>query len=756
MGGNDLVEHRTVGLVGPPLGGRHGGAVARGVQVDEIDLVTGLLECLHRSGGQHPVEAGRLRVGVDHEHSHAFRTVPARHETLPVHPDLDVTIHRSPHDEEDFVYRNSKARVLTGVVAGLALIAASCSDDDGGDSTPTTEAPATTAAPEPEAPAAPEPLAPTFLSAGVGEVGGSGCGAPHGAYADPGEPSGEVRVAWNDPLLSFNNNTSRNNAVANANPLYLMNAGFSYYDSALELVNNDTYGVCIIESLDPLTITFRINEGVTWSDGVQIDAADLILSWGALSTVFNTGEAEFDEEGNYVQSDEVIFDAASESLKLVTQFPVISDDGLAVTLTWDKFYVDYQIGGVGTTVPAHVVAKNALGIADPAEAKAALIAAFQNKDNAALKPIADFFNSGFDANKLPDDPDLYLGSGAYNLVSYDEVTQMVFEANPNYTWGPRPQVKTIVYRIIGDPTATVQALANEEIDIMQPQATADVLDQLAGLTDRGVEVIQGIGAVYEHVDLVVANGGPFDPATYGGDAEIARKVRQAFLLTIPRQDIVDRLIKPLNPTAEVRNSFTQLPGSPPYADMVANNGSSEYAAVDLDRARTLLEEAGVTTPIDVRLLFAANNPRRANEYDLIRASAEQVGFNVIDRSSATWGRELGDIATYDASLFGWASTAVDISGSQANFVTGGQNNFGGYSNATVDALYDELQSETDPARQSELLIEIEQQLWADAFGVTIFQFPAVSAYNSNYVSGVKDLSLTPYFFHNFWEWTAAS
>jgi len=657
------------------------------------------------------------------------------------------------------VLKNRRTRAAVALAVGLAMVAAACGNDDDAATTTTTAAPAaettTTAAPEPVKPA-PEPLAASLLTAGVGEVGGSGCGAPHGAYADPGEPSGEVRVAWNDPLLSFNNNTSRNNAVANGNPLYLMNTGFSYYDSDLLLVNNDTFGVCIIESLDPLTITFRINEGVTWSDGVQVDAADLILSWGALSTVFNTGEAEFDDEGNYVETDAVVFDAASESLKLVTTFPEISEDGLAVTLTWDKFYVDYQIGGIGTTVPAHVVAKNALGVADPAEAKAALLEAFQNNDAAALKPIADFFNTGFDANKLPDDPDLYLGNGAYNLVSYDEVSQMVFEANPDFTWGPRPQVKTIVYRIIGDPTAAVQALANEEIDVMQPQATADVLDQLAAVADRGVEVIQGIGAVYEHVDLVVANGGPFDPATYGGDVEVAKKVRQAFLKTIPRQDIIDRLIKPLNPSAEIRNSFTQIPGSPPYADMVAQNGSDQYAAVDIAGAVALLEEAGVATPIEVRLLFGANNPRRANQYDLIAASAAQAGFTVINGASETWGQQLSEIAIYDASLFGWASTAVDVAGSQANFVTGGQNNFGGYSNTTVDGLYDELQSETDPARQAELLIQIEQQLWADAFGTTIFQHPAITAFNANYVSGINDLSLTPYFFHNFWEWTAAS
>lgn len=670
--------------------------------------------------------------------------------------------------------RQRRSAKLIAVVAGLSLIAAACSSDDdsgtpapapettadtGTDTTepddgdddgdsPTTTAPATSDGPERVSLA-------TELSAGVGEVGGSGCGVPHGPYDDPGAPSGEVRVAWNDPLLSFNEDTSRGNALANAIPLYLMNAGFSYYASDLQLTNNDSFGICIIDSLDPLTVTYRINEGVTWSDGTQVDAADLILTWGAVSTNFNTGELETDDEGNPIETDEVVFDAASESLRLVTQFPQISEDGLAVQITWDEFYVDYQIGGLGISVPAHVVAKNALGVEDSAAAKEALINAFYNNDTAALSPIANFFNTGFDANSLPSDPDLYMGTGAYELVAYEEVSEMVFEAREDYTWGPKPQVQTIVYRIIGDPTAAVQALQNEEIDIIEPQATTDILDQLLGLADRGVEVIQAEGAVYEHVDLVFANGGPFDPATYDGDEEVARKVRQAFLLTIPRQDIIDRLIAPLNPNAEIRNSFTQIPGSPPYDNMVANNGSDFYATVDIDAAVALLEEAGVTTPIDVRFHFADNNPRRANQYDLISASAALAGFNVIDGRSATWGQELSTPDIYDASMFAWISTAVAIADTQANYVTGGQNNYGLYSNETVDALYAQLTAETDPDAQQQLLVEIEQQLWNDAFGITIYQFPTLTAYNSTYVTGVRDLPLSPVFFHNFWEWQAS-
>ena len=713
------------------------------------------------------------------------------------------------------------------VLAAASLVAAACGDDDDDDAVSEgtteetsagTEAPAETTADteaegtEPEGTDAegtepegtepegtePEGEAPEGAE-NVGVEGGSGCGIPHGPYDDPGEPSGEVRASWNDPLLSYNDQSARGNALANGIPKWLMGTGnyggFTYYDADLNYINNDQFGTCTIESLEPLSITYRVNEGVTWSDGVQIDAADLLLQWAAKSTVFNdeatviTGDgtaAVADAEGNpvvldasgapvpfspdlldpeteellegytYQESTGVSFDAASESLILVTQTPEISDDGQAVTATWDSFYVDYQTDGIFVGVPAHIVAKKALGIEDPAEGKQAIIDAITNADAAALKPISEFWNTGFDFTSLPDDPDLYLSAGPYLLTAYDEVSQMTFEFNPDYTWGPKPKIATIVYRIIGDPTAAVQAMQNEEIDLIQPQATADILTQLEALTDRGVEVVTGDGGTYEHVDLVVNNGGPFDPAAYGGDADTALAVRRAFLLTIPRQEIVDRLIVPLNPDAQVRNSFTTVPGAPTYDEIVAENGSADFEEVDIEGAQALLDEAGVTGPIDVRFLFAANNPRRASEYELIRDSAAQVGFNVIDGNSPTWGQDRENPALYDASLFGWISTAVDIAGSNAQFVTDGQNNPHGYSNPEVDSLYAELQAESDADRQQELLVEIEQHLWADAFGTTIFQFPSVLAYNSTYVNGVSSIPLSPQMFHDFWNWEAAA
>ena len=91
-----------------------------------------------------------------------------------------------------------------------------------------------------------------------------------------------------------------------------------------------------------------------------------------------------------------------------------------MTATWDTFFVDYQVNGPIPGVPAHVVAQKALGIQDPAEAEAALVKAIQDKDTAKLKPIADAWNTYFDATSLPSDPGIYSSYGPYDLTAFTD------------------------------------------------------------------------------------------------------------------------------------------------------------------------------------------------------------------------------------------------------------------------------------------------------------------------------------------------
>jgi peptide/nickel transport system substrate-binding protein len=362
------------------------------------------------------------------------------------------------------------------------------------------------------------------------------------------------------------------------------------------------------------------------------------------------------------------------------------------------------------------------------------------------------WSTDFNYTELPEDEGLYLSSGAYVMSEFVEDQYMTLEKNENYTGDLAAQIETVTIRWNGDPLAQVQALQNGELDLISPQSTADVLEALQAI--EGLEVETSDEGTYEHVDLDQTDG-PFSAAAYGGDAEKAKLVRQAFLKTLPRQQIIDALIKPLNENAELRSSYTTVPGSPAYDTIVAGKGMDVvYGEVDIAGAQALLAQAGVATPIEVKLLFDPENTRRQNEYTLIAESAAQAGFTVVPYQVQTdWGTDLSNAQSfYDASLFGWQSQSTAVTESEANYRTGGGNNYYGYSNPQVDALYDELQVTTDEARQAEINTEIEALLVDDAFGVTIFQFPGVTAWNPEAISGISKISISPTIFAGFWNW----
>ena len=104
-------------------------------------------------------------------------------------------------------------------------------------------------------------------------------------------------------------------------------------------------------------------------------------------------------------------------------------------------------------------------------------------------------------------------------------------------WGTPAKADKIVMRVITDDTASAQALANGEVQVIQPQPDPDLLNQLQGLS--GVTDKVNGGFTFEHFDV------NFQTPLFQDKA-----VRQALAYCVPRQDMVDKLIKPLDPNAK--------------------------------------------------------------------------------------------------------------------------------------------------------------------------------------------------------------
>lgn len=602
------------------------------------------------------------------------------------------------------------------------------------------------------------------LAAGValvaaGAVVLAGCTPPRESEVVTGT---KITVAMNDVFSGYNTLLTNLNSLYNAQVVYMAQDTFAYYNDKSELVKNTDFGTYEKVSDDPLTVKYTINSGVKWSDGAPVDAADMLLYWAAVTTHRTNGEAQTDEETGAVTDQTGTYwnTGAAEGIgfDLVSQTPTLSDDNRSMTVVYDSPYADWElvspigVSGHGTVELAYPdkytggdAAKNA---------KADLIKAIQDEDYDFLGPVSKSFNVDYVYNTMPaEGSPALLSNYAYTITDMKADEYVTLTANPDYTWGPSPKFETITVRAVPDSQAQLTALQNGDIQIASGQPTPDIASALAA----GIPNVAYVGASessFEHVDLQVTNGGPFDPATYGGDADKALAVRKAFFMTIPRQDIIDKLIKPLQENAEVMNTLVSFPGTSVADEAAKVNGYPELEVPDVEGAKKVLADAGITTPVDVRLLFSQTNERRNSEYTLWAPIAAEAGFNLINASSTTWSADLDTKQTsYDAALFAWILNNTGRTQNAPNYITGGANNFYGWSSDAVDEPFKAIDTETDGAKADELLVQAEKAIGEQYWSIPVFQFPGITAWDESKVSGVTASPLTPQYFWNFWEWT---
>lgn len=197
------------------------------------------------------------------------------------------------------------------------------------------------------------------------------------------------------------------------------------------------------------------------------------------------------------------------------------------------------------------------------------------------------------------------------------------------------------------------------------------------------------------------------------------------------------------------------PSSPEYEEVLeAVPTAAEYKDVDVEGAKALLEEAGKTAPVDVRLMFSASSQVRADITALIKNSCDKAGFNIIAQPDAEWTSKLDEPGAWDAALFAWAGSGLIASG-ESIYISEGVQNYGDFSNEEVDRLWSEVVTLTDASDAVELKKGIEEALWSDMYNVVLYANPGLVAYNSN-MEGVKYNPTQTGITWNAYEWTKSN
>ncbi|XNY99320.1 ABC transporter family substrate-binding protein [Micrococcus luteus] len=492
--------------------------------------------------------------------------------------------------------------------------------------------------------------------------------------------------------LQSNTYTSYNSAVVDR-----LFSGFFYFGTDGTIMRNEDFGTYEKISDDPLQVKYTIADDAKWSDGTDVTALDFQLQWAA-----DNGNLKNEEDGQ-------LFDSVSSTMgDYIDEMPEGDPNGKEFTLTYNQSYADWEIL-VSTALPAHVVARES-GMSTEDLAKA-----IKDKDVEALTPAAEFWNDGWDfkPGELPSDEALIPSMGPYKLKQggWTAGQFITLEANEDY-WGEKPAMKELVIRFAAADTH-VQALQNKELDVIEPQATVDTLQQLEGLGEQ-VVVQTGDQLTWEHLDFNRGEG-----SVFADSAEL----REAFALCVPRQQIVDNLIKPINSEAEVMNLREVFPFQDNYDEVVEAAYPSELDEPNIEKAKELVEASGESKP-KVRIGYNSPNPRRTEIVSMIKSSCDEAGFEILDEGNANFFEEVLGAGDFDVALFAWSGSGQKASGRNIYHSTGAQNEMS-YNNPKVDEAWDKLAGSLDEQAQLEQVKEIEKLLWEDYQAIPLFAHPGI-------------------------------
>ncbi len=591
------------------------------------------------------------------------------------------------------------------IAAVVALLATACSGSVGGDTSSSS------------------------ASSGA-SASSTGSAARGGALADT------INVGLEQTPGGYNCNTSASNSVYCAYVDNLTQGAFAHVQPDASIKPDPTFGTYEKTSDNPLTVKLTFSDKAVWSDGVPIDYDDVLLQWAALSGTHPNGE---NADGNPVDA----FDAASTNGYSGIEMPKGAAGDRTVTFVFKEPYVDWEVLMKTTFMPAHIVAEQA-GLSSGANG-AELIKAITDNDPAQMKKIGAAWSTGFDFPvDLPTipDPKLLPASGPYKIDNGSS-GNLTLVRNDKW-WGTEGKTAKFVYKLVNDQE-WVQAMANGELDAYEPSnPSGDIVAQLKAAAPK-IDYKAGEQYTFSHVDF---NSGP------GGGLENI-KLRQAFLKCIPRQQLVDKYAKPVFEGAQILNLRDTLPAQGTYAEILAQVPSAKlYTDVDLPGAKALLAEAGVKVPYDIRLTYSSKSSLRADQVQVIKASCDQAGFNIVDKPDPDVFATLAKKDTsWDAAVFGWSGSG-DVASGESIYVSTGKQNYGRYSSKIVDDAWAKAVKETDRKAAEQDKVPMEEELWANPYNAVLYANPGVAAFTAK-VSGAGFNPTQSGMTWNAYEWTKA-
>ncbi|HEY5025170.1 MAG TPA: ABC transporter family substrate-binding protein [Acidimicrobiales bacterium] len=442
-------------------------------------------------------------------------------------------------------------------------------------------------------------------------------------------------------------------------------------------------------SLTPQTVVYQIDPRAVWSDGVPINADDFTYAWESQKG----GATDVDGTPDSVASTLGYSDIASLTG---------SNGGKTVTVVFRTPFADWS-SLFDDLLPAHIAAR--VG-----------------------------WNQGFDQFATG----VFVSGGPWEVVSWQPGSEIVLGRNPRW-WASPPTLDRVVVRAITGDGALTSALGQGQVQVAYPSG----FDQSFIAQASSSSVLQSQSALGTRMLQLEFNvrHAPLNAAT----------VREGIAHTIDRAGVVQSVGQPENHSAWEDNDHLVPNGEPGYVD-----DASGYAKADLVTAAHLLEQSGFALDghgtwtvhgksVSLNLVWAADDPWSSAVGPVVAAQLVAAGFEVA-ASPVSSAQLYG--AVLPAGAFDLALVPVDANAhesvlgdvfSTSPAITGGapSQDWSGYEDPKIDALFTQAVQELAPPRAHAIYQQIDQALWSAMPSLPLFAEPTLLVWSST-LSGVSD------------------
>ncbi len=311
-------------------------------------------------------------------------------------------------------------------------------------------------------------------------------------------------------------------------------------------------------------------------------------------------------------------------------------------------------------------------------------------------------------------------SGPYKFVERVAQDRMVFERYAGYWNKSAINFDKVTYTPIIDSTARLANLRSGQFDFIERVASSDI-EGIKKDNKLKTSSITGIG--YQGITINIGKSDQAQKNPLGKDA----RVREAFELSIDRQGLAQVV---MDNEAKIGNQWV-APGNTYYAK------NMPIPKRNVERARALLKEAGVTNPSFT--LMTATTAEAQRLALVVQAMSRDAGFDVkIQSTEFATSLNMADKGDFDAYVLAWSGRA-DPDGNLYSFHGCKQPlNYAGYCSPETDELLNKSRTLPNVAERQKVFEQIAARVGKERPVIYLYHVNQLWAYSAK-LGGVRNV-----------------